>query len=188
MVSCQDKNDLSPDLRWRRVYEIEGGDWEKNNVAWTTLPFSYFLSLSCNHCENPLCVEACPTGAMNKNEYGIVTIDQDKCMGCGYCQWACPYDAPQLDRSVNRMSKCDLCFDIISEDKKPSCVAGCPMRALDFGTMEELEEKYGTNRSVLPLPDPGITTPAIVIKVHKASISATPEEVNVSNREEVGNE
>jgi len=85
--------------------------------------------MSCMHCETADCVTVCPTGASYKRpEDGIVLIDQDKCMGCNYCSWACPYGARELDRSSGTMKKCTLCVDRIYdqalpvEERQPACV------------------------------------------------------------------
>ena len=96
-VACKDKHDLDLGIRWRRVYEVSGGDWVQDGPAWLPNVFAYNLSISCNHCKNPVCVSVCPTQAMHKRKDGIVAIDQDKCIGCRYCEWACPYGAPQYD-------------------------------------------------------------------------------------------
>ena len=76
------------------------------------------------------CVEACPTAAMNRDETGIVSIDQGKCMGCGYCEWACPYSAPQYQAGSGQMSKCDFCRDELKTGNAPACVAACPTGAM----------------------------------------------------------
>ncbi|MEZ5010499.1 MAG: DMSO/selenate family reductase complex B subunit [Bacteroidales bacterium] len=184
-VACRDKNDLHQGQNWRRVYEVEGGDWKSENGAWTALPYSYYLSVSCNHCTDPECVKACPTTAMHINDLGIVLVDSEKCMGCGYCAWACPYDAPQPNPETGRMTKCDLCYDKIVSGENPSCVDSCPMRALEFGTMKYLEEKYGSVRSVCPLPDPSVTNPNMVINPHRDAARAGKEPGIIVNREEL---
>jgi anaerobic dimethyl sulfoxide reductase subunit B (iron-sulfur subunit) len=119
------------------------------------------------HCEKPACVHACPTGAMTKREDGIVFVDQKLCIGCRYCEWACPYGAPQFIEEQGVMSKCNLCMDLIDEGGKPACVEACVMRALDFGDIEELRAKYGDLAAIEPLPDASITQPAMVITPHK---------------------
>lgn len=185
-VACQDKNNLDPGHLWRRIYEIEGGDWEKEDDKWSGLPHSWYVSISCNHCSEPACVEACPTGAMTITDEGIVIVNTDRCMGCGYCNWACPYDAPRMDKNTGKMSKCDFCIDRIREGLNPVCVDACPMRALEFGPLDELEKKHGRIKDIYPLPDPEITSPSIVIKQHRHSID---EAVRcISNREEVSDE
>lgn len=184
-VACKDKNDLAQGQHWRRIYEIEGGEWQIENETWHTLPWSYYLSISCNHCSEPECVKACPTTAMHINEMGIVLVDREKCMGCGYCMWACPYEAPKPDPVSGQMTKCDLCYDRITAGGIPSCVESCPMRALEFGTIKELREKYGLTSQVYPLPDKEMTEPNIVLKVHRDSYRANEENGIVVNREEV---
>jgi anaerobic dimethyl sulfoxide reductase subunit B (iron-sulfur subunit) len=92
-------------------------------------------------------MDACPVGAIAKREDdGIVTVDAEACLGkdkCGQCLEACPYDAPQFtDDADAKMQKCDLCIDRLGMNKKPVCVSGCPMRALDAGPIEELKAKY----------------------------------------------
>jgi anaerobic dimethyl sulfoxide reductase subunit B (iron-sulfur subunit) len=72
-----------------------------------------------------------------------VQIDQEKCMGCKYCSWTCPYSALQYDEERGVMTKCDMCFDYVSMNKNPACVDACPARALEFGDFEELVKKYG---------------------------------------------
>ena len=101
---------------------------------------------SCLHCEDPPCVPVCPTGASYKRkEDGIVLVDYDKCIGCKYCSWACPYGARELDEKQQVMKKCTLCVDriydqSIPEDRrKPACVISCPTSARLFGDVHDPE-------------------------------------------------
>ena len=72
---------------------------------------------SCLHCEDPPCVPVCPTGASYKRpEDGIVLVDYDKCIGCKYCSWACPYGAREIDEQQKVMKKCTLCVDRIYDE------------------------------------------------------------------------
>jgi DMSO reductase iron-sulfur subunit len=182
-VACQDKNDLKPGQHWRRIYEIEAGEWVKEAEKWTGIPHSWYVSISCNHCSEPSCVDACPTGAMTITEEGVVVVNHDRCMGCGYCSWACPYDAPRMNKEAGKMSKCDFCIDKIRQGLNPVCVDSCPMRALEFGPLDELRKKYGDERNIFPLPDSAITSPSVVIKKHKDSYKES--KAYISNREEV---
>ena len=95
---------------------------------------------SCLHCEDAPCVTVCPTGASYKrSEDGIVLVNEDRCMGCGLCAWACPYGAREMDMDAGVMKKCTLCVDRIyndhipQEDRVPSCVRTCPANARHFG-------------------------------------------------------
>jgi anaerobic dimethyl sulfoxide reductase subunit B (iron-sulfur subunit) len=83
------------------------------------------------------------------------------------------------------MTKCNLCEDYILKGQKPSCVDSCPMRARDFGPIEEMNTKYGTLAQVFPLPDPKITGPGIIIMPHKDASKANPETAEVTVREEL---
>jgi len=184
-VACKDKHDLPVGLLWRRVYEISGGEWKKAGKAWNPGVYAYNLSIACNHCEKPICRDACPTGAIEKRKDGIVLINSQKCMGCRYCEWSCPYGAPRFDKSSGTMTKCHFCYDYIDEGKIPSCVAACPMRALDFGELSGLRKKYAGSGEVHPLPPFSMTRPSVVIKPHKDSVQAKKKNVPVANREEV---
>jgi anaerobic dimethyl sulfoxide reductase subunit B (iron-sulfur subunit) len=184
-IACKDKNDLKPGINWRRVYEIQGGDWKEENGAFISQPFAYNLSVSCFNCEYPKCVNACPTKAIYEDEDGFILIDQELCMGCRYCEWVCPYGAPQFDPGLKRMTKCNLCVDYVTSGKKPSCVDACPMRALDFGTFSEMSSKYGDIARVYPLPDPSLTGPGLIIKPHKDASEASAETSEVNFREEL---
>jgi Fe-S-cluster-containing dehydrogenase component len=99
---------------------------------------------SCLHCENPPCVPVCPTGASHKRkEDGIVLVDYDKCIGCKYCSWACPYGAREFDEHSQVMKKCTLCVDRIydealpEKERKPACVMACPASARIFGDVHD---------------------------------------------------
>ena len=145
-IACQDKNDLPFYLRWRRVVSYGGGDWAPHptdpNVMVPNI-FAYSVSIACNHCENPLCADVCPASAISKRADGVVLIDTDKCIGCRYCEWACPYGAPQFNEELGVMTKCTFCEDLLAEGKNPACVDACVMRAIDFGELDELQAKYG---------------------------------------------
>ena len=97
---------------------------------------------SCLHCEDAPCVTVCPTGASYKRvEDGIVLVNEQDCMGCGLCAWACPYGARELDALAGIMKKCTLCVDRIynenlpEEDREPACVRTCPAGARHFGDL-----------------------------------------------------
>ena len=97
---------------------------------------------SCLHCETPACVTVCPTGASYKRaEDGIVLVDEDKCIGCKLCSWACPYGAREYSEVDGVMKKCTLCVDRIynetipEESRQPACVQACPTRARHFGDL-----------------------------------------------------
>jgi anaerobic dimethyl sulfoxide reductase subunit B len=183
-VACKDKNDLKPGINWRRVYDIQGGGYKSENGIITSVPFAYNLSLSCFNCENPRCMAACPTKAIYENENGIILIDHDLCMGCRYCEWVCPYGAPQFDPDIKMMTKCNLCEDYVSDGRKPSCVDACPMRALDFGPTDEMKSRYGSAAQVFPLPDPSISRPGMIIKPHKNSSGANSENAVINFKED----
>lgn len=170
-IACKDKHDLPVGITWRRVVEYTGGSWQTSGSTFTPNVFTYYTSVSCNHCENPVCMEVCPTTAMSKREDGTVYVDESKCVGCRYCQWACPYGAPQLDTRTGHMSKCDLCYDYRETGQDPACVSACPSRALDWGPIDELRKAHGdtdgTTAGIAPLPDPSITKPHLVIHPHR---------------------
>ena len=167
-IACKDKHDTPIGVNWRRVVEYSGGTWNVNPDGTCNQDvFTYYTSISCNHCENPICVQVCPTTAMHKEEDGIVKVDPTKCVGCRFCEWACPYSAPQFNAEEGHMTKCDLCSDYRAEGKTPACVAACPSRALEFGPIDQLREKHGTENGIAPLPDPTITKPNLVITPHK---------------------
>jgi sulfite dehydrogenase (quinone) subunit SoeB len=105
------------------------------------------VPMACMHCEDADCVTVCPTGASYKRDDGIVLVDQDKCMGCNLCSWACPYGARELDRVSGTMKKCTLCVDRIydsalpEEDRQPACVLACPTHARHFGDFADPDSK-----------------------------------------------
>jgi anaerobic dimethyl sulfoxide reductase subunit B (iron-sulfur subunit) len=184
-IACKDKNDLGLGILWRRIYEVSKGEWKDKNGAWSQNIITYNLSLACNHCEDPICADVCPTKAMIKNRNGIVTVDEDKCIGCRYCEWACPYGAPQYDNIEGTMTKCNLCYDYVEEGRNPSCVDACPMRVLDFGELRDIKEKYGAGTELYPLPRSTATKPAIVITNDRISIDINDPSAEILNGEEI---
>jgi len=103
---------------------------------------------SCLHCDDAPCVTVCPTGASYKRtDDGIVLIDEDLCIGCKLCSWACPYGAREYDPLEGVMKKCTLCIDRIynetldEADRVPACVACCPANARHFGDFNDPDSK-----------------------------------------------
>ena len=184
-IACKDKHNLPLGILWRRVYEVSGGDWLQVGAAWQTSVFAYNLSIACNHCQRPICVEVCPTGAMYRRKDGIVLINAQRCIGCKYCSWACPYSAPQYDPGAGVMTKCTFCVDELDQGRSPACVTACPMRALDFGQLGDLQAQFTGVAAVAPLPDPSLTEPSIVIQPHPAARPVGSAKVTIGNREEV---
>ncbi len=184
-MACKDKNNLPAGMFWRRVYEISGGSWRKEGEAWIPDLAAYNLSISCQHCQDAPCLKGCPSGALSKRADGIVILDQSKCLGCRYCEWTCPYGAPQFDAATGVVSKCDFCLDLLDKGETPACVAACPMRALEFGNLDELRSRLGGVAAVHPLPPGDQTRPALLIKPHPSASRAGAPAAATANREEV---
>ena len=168
-MACKETHRLPLDNLYRRVYNYAGGGWTQNANG-TYIPqdiFSYHVSIACNHCTDPACVANCPTNAMAKDpETGIVTSDHDVCIGCKTCVGVCPYGAPSLDQEAGYVIKCDMCWSELTIGRKPVCVAACPMRALDWGPIEDLRSTYGEgNAAIEPLPQ-DTTSPCVVLNPH----------------------
>jgi anaerobic dimethyl sulfoxide reductase subunit B (iron-sulfur subunit) len=167
-IACKDRSSLPVGVMWRRVFQYEGGSWVwQDGVRTPSNVFAYSVSSACNHCQNPVCLQACPAQAISKRDDGIVLIDQDKCIGCRYCEWVCPYGAPQFNEEIGKMTKCDFCYDLQDAGQNPACVDACVMRVLHFGELDELRARFGSEADIEPLPSASITQPALVIKPHK---------------------
>lgn len=140
IVACKDWHDVPPGpASWMRVKTVEEGRYPDLHVS--------FLVQTCYHCAEPGCVKACPVHAIRKRDDGIIVVDRETCLGnssCNLCLEVCPYDAPQFGAEDNaKMQMCDLCLERLENGMKPICVAGCPMRALDAGPIDELAKRYG---------------------------------------------
>lgn len=134
-VACKDAHNLPVGLNLRRVLEEASGSWRQDRMtgAWHQDVRAWYVSIACNHCENPACVKVCP------------------------------YGAPQLDEKARKMMKCDGCLDRLEKGGAPICVEACPQRAISFGEISELRRTFGTLAVTPPLPDPAQTRPALVI-------------------------
>ena len=104
------------------------------------LPKAAYVFMPCYHCEKPWCVAACPTGAMQKRDDGIVFVDHEECVGCKACIRACPWGAPQWDPENDTIVKCDFCMDRLDQGLQPACVTVCITGAISFGKLSELPQ------------------------------------------------
>lgn len=174
VLACKDYHDHGVDLAFRMVIDYEGGSWtQAGDGTLSQTAFAYHISLACNHCSDPACTHVCPTGAMHKDDLGLVWPDATKCIGCGYCTMACPYHAPVIDQTAKKSSKCDGCRERILEDKKPICVEACPLRALDFDEIDELARNHpDCVSSILPLAEADYTHPNLLINASDAALRA----------------
>jgi anaerobic dimethyl sulfoxide reductase subunit B (iron-sulfur subunit) len=130
-VACQLWNDSVQTVKWRNVAEALQGTYPKIK--------SVNVSLGCMHCGDAPCQKACPRSAIRKDEEtGVVTVDQERCVGCMFCLWACPFAAPQLGIQ-GRMEKCTFCEDRPMGMKR-ACEEICPTQAIVSGDVEDLTE------------------------------------------------
>ncbi len=163
-AACKLANGTPPGVQWRRVLDMEVGEYP--NVS------RVFIPTGCQHCASPACLEVCPSGATTKRSDGIVDIDYDVCIGCANCVVSCPYgaryiaddkhyaygDAPTVDESANARddligvaSKCNFCVEVIDAgvakgltpgkdpEATPRCVNSCISGAMTFGDIDDPE-------------------------------------------------
>ena len=168
-IACKETHDLAPGPRWRRVRTVEGGAFPR--------PFAYAVSLACNHCTSPICVQVCPAKSYTKRPDGLVVHHAARCIGCQYCTYACPYGAPQYAEALGRVGKCSGCHPRIDEGLQPACVEACPLRAIEFGPVDELERRHPGCVSTVPvLPDPSLTGPSLRLQP-RADAAARPARI-----------
>src|SRR5688572_16309616 len=125
VVACNEQNGNPAEINWRRVGEIEGG--------WFPSTSRSYLSMGCNHCLEPTCLQGCPVDAYTKDPItGIVRHSADACIGCQYCTWNCSYGVPQYNPERGVVGKCDMCHGRLSEGQAPACVSACPEGAIQI--------------------------------------------------------
>jgi Fe-S-cluster-containing dehydrogenase component len=144
--ACKEANNLPGNL-YDPPNDLNG--YTKNIIKkYEGEPHDSFMKQQCMHCLDPACTRACMVGAFKKREFGIVTWDPGRCIGCRYCQVACPYNIPkfQWDTANPKIVKCELCNHIIAdpttgelrEGALPGCCEACPKEAVIFGKYEDL--------------------------------------------------
>jgi DMSO reductase iron-sulfur subunit len=145
-IACKAENNTPIGVDYNRVIDVEVGEFldpQKTPGVGLT-----FVPMPCMHCGEPACMYVCPVGAITKRkEDGIVLINKDKCIGCRYCAWACPYGAPQYNAEANVMEKCTLCVHRIDKGQLPACVTTCIAKTRWFGELNELTALLKTQRA-----------------------------------------
>ena len=144
VTACNKENGLSgdnkpTDSQWIRKVELK----DAGSGRELSLP------MMCQHCENPPCVDVCPTTASFKRADGIVLVDKHRCIGCRYCMMACPYKArsfvheplhdqsPDVPRGKGTVEACTLCVHRVDQGMQPACADACPNRAILFGDLND---------------------------------------------------
>lgn len=133
LVACSVENNVPMDTTriWIKDSGVVG---EFPDLKHYTAPYH------CMHCVDPSCVSACTVGALQQNEDGIITYDNEACIGCRYCMYACPFEVPHFEwnHQFALITKCDLCVSRLAEGQEPACAATCPTDAIQFGARENM--------------------------------------------------
>lgn len=130
--SYQNPMDLNGNNRLIMTFNEKKVDNPVRPIEWA------FGRRSCFHCTNAGCVSVCPTGALRYEENGVVSVNDEKCIGCKYCQMACPFDVPRYWGDDQKVDKCTMCWDRLENGMLPACVKTCQPGALHFGPREEM--------------------------------------------------
>ncbi|HZR25666.1 MAG TPA: hydrogenase 2 operon protein HybA [Vicinamibacterales bacterium] len=145
MVACNDANGLAADTSYSPA-ALYHKPLDLNAHAKTVIKLyrdgneQSFFKAQCMHCIDPACTNACMLGALKKREFGIVSYDADYCIGCRYCEVACPFGVPKFEWSSAqpKIVKCELCKERLASGKEPACTTVCPRKAVIFGKRSEL--------------------------------------------------
>jgi Fe-S-cluster-containing dehydrogenase component len=123
--ACRLRNELPEGVSF--IHILEQGDSEEPR----------FLPVQCQHCAHAPCATVCPVGATYRRDDGVVMIDEKVCVGCKYCEVACPYQARVFDEERGVVDKCWLCLDYVLDGRKPACVEACILGARHFGRQDD---------------------------------------------------
>lgn len=131
VTSYQAQKDYTP-TTWTYVKFNE--KYENGKMNWL------MIKQQCFHCAEPACMKACAVGAISKTESGYTLINQDKCIGCGYCVANCPWSIPKTDKEKDKTYKCTGCIDRVENGLKPACAQTCQPGAIQFGDRDKMME------------------------------------------------
>jgi len=145
MVACNEANGLPADTSGSRA-KLYHKPIDLSEKAKTVIKLyaqdgeQSFVKAQCMHCVDPACASACMLGALKKREFGIVTYNPDLCVGCRYCEVACPFNVPKFEWSsaAPKIVKCELCKERLAAGKQPACTEVCPRHAVIFGRRTDL--------------------------------------------------
>jgi Fe-S-cluster-containing dehydrogenase component len=147
VVACKAANKMEADVDGYGggLYDAPEGlnEFTKNVIALYrddgTEQYSY-VKKQCMHCVDPACVGACMLGALQKGRYGVVSYDASLCVGCRYCEAACPFNVPKFEwtKKAPKIVKCELCNHRLAEGKQPACSEVCPRGAVIYGKYTDL--------------------------------------------------
>lgn len=155
VAACHSLNGLDDGEVWRTVGLLHGGTKEE--------PAQRTVTTSCHHCLEPACMAGCPVQAYEKDpSTGIVKHLDDQCIGCQYCTFMCPYDAPKYSASRGIVRKCDMCSDRLSAGEAPACVQACPNQAIKIKIVDQTQivdsSQAGSFLPGAPAPDHTLPT------------------------------
>jgi anaerobic selenocysteine-containing dehydrogenase/Fe-S-cluster-containing dehydrogenase component len=148
VLACRLENGWTSENPWRRVVPVNGA----RRPAGPT----YYLSVACHHCDRPACLTACPSRAYEKRADGVVVHRESRCVGCRYCEMACPFGAPRFDSARGVMTKCHMCRHRLDAGEAPACVAACPTGALQEAQARPLSPEPGGGGRLGPSEDEGL--------------------------------
>ena len=162
VIACRDWYNTPPGpVKMLKIFE-----WETGTFPTTRLNF---LFAPCYHCASPACVAQANGAMFKEGNYGAVLINPALQNSASLrAAWnACPYGSISFDSDSPTANafKCTMCIDRLTQNQYPICVEACPLRALDFDTMTNLQQKYGNNSQLTGMPSP-TTTPSVVFKPH----------------------
>jgi len=161
-AACKQTNALGPHSYRNRVMWF---DEQQQPADQGTLPRLDFLTVTCQQCERPACLRACPVypKAISKDpDTGVVAINENRCTGCGECALSCPYGAIGYNADKHHAVKCDLCADRRARDLTPACAFVCPTRAIRFGKRETLLENASNEQREILETDHFLQDPATI--------------------------
>ncbi len=190
-VECKRNNEVpvGQGIAWTRIEEIETGTFPKVRTL--------FIKKACNHCTEASCMNVCPTGAISKPDGVHVVIDQDWCIGCGYCVEACPFHIPHFGDPKGSAQKCRFCYGTRAEGEPTACAAACPFGAITFGErddliamghrrVEQLRQKGFANANLYGEYELGGLN-VLYVLTDRPSVYGLPENPQVATRSVLGN-
>ena len=183
-VACKSLNDVPLGMHFNKV-QIMGPFGTFPEIS------QYWLPTMCQQCENPGCVDVCPTGASYRDENGVVTIDQELCIGCQACLSACPYGVRSLNPNTNVVEKCTLCSHKVHDELgwEPACVHNCCCGARYFGDLDDPESAVSKavaaagEENCHKIYDPGSLEPSTIYILSAKTAAWQDEPVEVDRYE-----